>query len=137
MLEMRLIMAYLHSLANPDAPVVVTGKGESGVMARWLIDHGVPAERIIEETEATSTNENLENSRALFPDAERLVVVTSDFHAPRTRVWAAHLGVPITVMRAVTPPTSKPKNYAREMIALPHSVIRVLWRKLVRLLFGR
>lgn len=137
MLEARLSTALILSSSHPASPVVVTGKGESGVMARWLIEHGVPAERIVEEPQATSTNENLENSRALFPDASRLVVVTNGFHVARTRVWAAHLGVPITVVAAPTPKKSRLKNYARELIAVPHSVARVVWRKLVRRWFGR
>lgn len=106
-------------------------------MARWLIERGVPVGRIVEEPLATSTNENLENSRALFPDAARLLVVTNGFHVARTRVWAAHLGVPITVVAAPTPKKSRLKNYAREVIAVPHSAARVLWRRFVRRWFDR
>ncbi|WP_084560667.1 YdcF family protein [Corynebacterium appendicis] len=137
MLEARLSTALTLAHSRPAAPVVVTGKGESGVMARWLIAHGLPAPRIVEEPEATSTNENLENSRKLFPDAARLVVVTNGFHVARTKVWAAHLGVPITVVAAPTPKKSRLKNYAREVIAVPHSAARVVWRKLARRWFGR
>lgn len=106
-------------------------------MARWLTEHGLPAARIVEEPEATSTNENLENSRKLFPDAARLVVVTNGFHVARTKVRASHLGVPVTVVAAPTPKKSRLKNYAREIIAVPHSAARVVWRKLVRRWFGR
>ena len=137
MLEARLSTALSLCSSNPDSPVVVTGKGESGVMARWLIERGVPVGRIVEEPLATSTNENLENSRALFPDAARLLVVTNGFHVARTRVWAAHLGVPITVVAAPTPKKSRLKNYAREVIAVPHSAARVLWRRFVRRWFDR
>ena len=137
MLEARLSTALALAHSRPAATVVVTGKGESDVMARWLIDHGLPASRIVEEPEATSTNENLENSRKLFPDAARLVVVTNGFHVARTKVWAAHLGLPVTVVAAPTPKNSRLKNYAREIIAVPHSAARVVWRKLVRRWFGR
>lgn len=137
MLEARLTTALSLLSAYPDAPVVVTGKGESNVMARWLIERGVAAERIVDEPRATSTNENLENSRALFPAADHLVVVTNGFHVARTKVWAAHLGVPISVVAAPTPKKSRLKNYAREVIAVPHSAARVVWRKLVRRCVGR
>ncbi len=137
MLQARLATALSVATARPAAPVVVTGKGESDVMARWLIARGVPAARIIEEPLATSTNENLENSRALFPDASRLIVVTNGFHVARTKVWAAHLGVPIQVVAAPTPKKSRVKNYAREVFAVPHSATRVVWRKLARRWFGR
>lgn len=137
MLEARLSAAISLSSSHPDSPIVVTGKGESGVMARWLIERGVALERIVEEPLATSTNENLEKSRALFPDAGRLVVVTNGFHVARTRVWAAHLGIPISVVAAPTPKKSRLKNYAREIIAVPHSAARVMWRRFVRRRCGR
>ena len=137
MLEARLATALSVASTHSAAPVVVTGKGESAVMARWLIEHGLSASRIVEEPEATSTNENLENSRKLFPKAARLIVVTNGFHVARTKVWASHLGVPITVVAAPTPKTSRLKNYSREIIAVPHSAARVVWRKLVRRWFGR
>lgn len=106
-------------------------------MARWLIERGVDAARIVEEPKARSTNENLENSRALFPDAAQLLVVTNGFHVARTKVWAAHLGIPISVVAAPTPKKSRLRNYAREVIAVPHSAARVMWRRFVRRRCGR
>lgn len=137
MLEARLSTALSLSSSHPASPVVVTGKGESDVMARWLIERGVDAARIVEEPAARSTNENLENSRALFPDAAQLLVVTNGFHVARTKVWAAHLGIPISVVAAPTPKKSRLKNYAREVIAVPHSAARVMWRRFVRRRCGR
>ena len=100
-------------------------------MAGWLAGRGVPRELIVEEPCATSTNENLERTRALFPSASRLIVVTSNFHVRRTRVWAWHLGIPVEMVPARTPRRSRPKNYARELVALPHSAARVVWRRLM------
>ena len=141
MLRARLVAALVRwridARAGAERTIVVTGRGESGVMARWLAERGVPRELIVEEPHATSTNENLENSRALFPSVARLTVVTNGFHVARTKVWAAHLGVPVTVVAAPTPKKSRLKNYAREVVAVPHSAARVVWRKLVRRWFGR
>ena len=106
-------------------------------MAAWLVAHGVPESAVVLEPQARSTNENLERSRALFPDAAYLTVVTSGFHVLRTRVWAWHLGIPVRLVAAPTPETSRAKNYAREVVALPHSVARVVWRRFVRRVFGR
>ena len=106
-------------------------------MAAWLVACGVPETSVVLEPEARSTNENLERSRALFPDAPHLIVVTSGFHVPRTRVWAWHLGIPVRMVAAPTPESSRAKNYAREVVALPHSVARVVWRRFVRRAFGR
>ena len=138
MLHARLCSALIRwrtdARAGVRRTIVVTGRGESDVMARWLAERGVPRELIVEEPHATSTNENLENSRALFPHAPRLIVVTSNFHVRRTRVWAWHLGIPVEMVPARTPRRSRAKNYARELIALPHSAARVAWRRLAHTL---
>ena len=136
MLEFRLRRALEVWRAAP-APLVVTGFGEAEVMADWLLVRGVPESSIVLEPEARSTNENLERSRALFPEVACLTVVTSGFHVLRTRVWAWHLGIPVQMVAAPTPKTSRVKNYAREVVALPHSVARVVWRRFVRRVLGR
>lgn len=136
MLEFRLRRAIEVWRAAP-APLVVSGFGEAEVMADWLLVRGVPESSIVLEPQARSTNENLERSRALLPDAACLTVVTSGFHVLRTRVWAWHLGIPVQLVAAPTPKTSRVKNYAREVVALPHSVARVVWRRFVRRVLGR
>lgn len=100
-------------------------------MARWLISHGVPPEVIIEEPEATSTNENLENAHRLLPETARWLVTTNDFHALRTRMWAWHLGINVRVFPAITPPGRRWRHYLREKVVFPYSLVRVLWRKWV------
>ncbi|MFP7365018.1 YdcF family protein [Corynebacterium callunae] len=114
---------------HPETPIVVSGKGESGPMAQYLRARGV--RKVIEEDAATSTNENLENAQALLPKTTRWTVVSSDFHAWRTYLWAWHLGIRITVVTAKTPLPARLRMLARECVALPHSTTRVLWRKLV------
>lgn len=136
MLEFRLRKA-LEVWQREPAPLVVSGFEEASVMAAWLVAHGVPESSVVLEPHARSTNENLERSRALFPRAAYLTVVTSGFHVPRTRVWARHLGIPVRVVAAPTPRTSRTKNYLREVVALPHSTARVAWRRFVRRVFGR
>ncbi|AWB83527.1 YdcF family protein [Corynebacterium liangguodongii] len=129
MLEARLSSALTLWSAEPSRDIVVSGhRGEAAVMAAWLAQRGVAS--VVEEPLARSTNENLENSAALYPGV-RLTVVTSSFHVPRTRAWAWHLGIPVEVVSAPTPRRSRAKNYAREVIALPHSVARVVWRRLL------
>ncbi len=138
-LTTRLAKAVEVAQRDLGEPIVVSGKSEAHVMADYLIAHGVAHHRIIIEPFATSTNENLERSLALlldrgftFPSANQpLTVVTSDYHTFRTKVWAWHLGIPITVIAALTPPPHRQQDFAREIIALPHSTLRVLWRKWV------
>lgn len=116
-------------LIDAAGVVVVSGAGEAGVMAGWLVDHGVDPAKIVEEPEATSTNENLEKAHALLPDTTCWTVVTNDFHVLRTRLWAWHLGIPVRVVSARTPMPRKVTMYLRECFALPHSTLRVLWRR--------
>lgn len=136
MLEKRLEEALQIWLAEPR-PIVVSGFEEAGVMATWLTARGVPEAQVVLEPHARSTNENLERARSLFPEASYLTVVTSSFHVPRTKVWAWHLGIPVRMVGAPTPKSSRVKNYAREAVALPHSAARVVWRRLVRRVTGR
>ncbi|MDO5670140.1 MAG: YdcF family protein [Corynebacterium sp.] len=112
-------------------PVVVSGDGEAASMARWLVEHGVSEARIVKEPRARSTNENLENAAALFPDVARWTVVTSDFHVWRTRLWAWHLGIPVRVVGAPTQRRDLLVAGLREALALPHSALRILWRRVV------
>ncbi len=109
--------------------IIVSGRGEAGPMATYLIERGVPAERIVVELEATSTNENLENAHRLAPDAV-LHVVTNDFHILRTALWAWHLGIAVHLHSARTPWRLMPRNYLREVLATPHSAARIVWRRM-------
>lgn len=128
LLASRLDKAIEIATQESAVPVVVSGFGEAAAMADYLRAHGVS--NIVEEPWATSTNENLENSHALFPDTKQWTVVTNDFHAWRTYLWAWHLGIPITVVTAPTPPSQRFSMGLRECFALPHSALRVLWRKI-------
>lgn len=116
--------------AGTHPNVVVSGRGEAEVMAAWLAERGLAADRILLEPHATSTNENLENAHALLPDTRRWLTVTSEFHAWRARLWAWHLGVPVKIITARTPQGARKGNYLREVVATPHSALRVLWRKI-------
>lgn len=129
----RVLAARLrHALPLIDAAeaAVLSGAGEAGVMRDWLVEHGADEAKLRLEDQATSTNENLENSHALLPETRQWTVVTSDFHVLRTRLWARHLNIPVQVVGARTPSSARLKMYLRECFALPHSVLRVAWRKL-------
>lgn len=111
--------------------VVVSGHmGEAEAMRDWLISHGVPSDVITVENQARSTNENLEQAFSVLKGYPRWIVVTSDFHAWRTTMWAWHHGLAIDVVTARTPISKAPKMWIREAFALPHSFGRILWRKL-------
>ncbi len=81
---------------NPELVVIVSGGqgadeeiAEGNVMAAYLEAHGADMSRVIAETRAHNTRENLQNSMALVGrDDVSLVIVTSDFHVSRA-CWIA------------------------------------------------
>lgn len=122
-------LRYALPLIDAADTVVLSGAGEAYSMRDWLVEHGADRGKLVVEPSATSTNENLEHAHAQFPGTARWTVVTSDFHVLRTRVWAWHLGIPVEVRGARTPGVWRLKMFLRECVALPHSTLRVLWRR--------
>lgn len=127
LLASRLDTALTLADGHPTRPIVVSGLNEAAAMASYLTQHG--AVNVIEEPSATSTNENLENARTLLPDTSQWTVVTNGFHALRTRLWAWHLGIPVCIVVVQTPREVRVQMLFRECCALPHSALRVLWRR--------
>ena len=99
-------------------------------MRDWLVRNGVDAARIITEDRATSTNENLENTRELLVDWPEWIVVTNEFHAPRVKLWAWHHGYRVRMVAARTPIVRIPHLWTREVFALLHSALRIIWRRI-------
>ena len=104
----------------PDALIAVTGGGtawqnpgatEAGVMADWLIAHGVKEERILKEDASRTTGDNAEFTCRLLvqnhPEVKALAMVSSDYHVP--------LGVLLFEEEALL--------YEYETGALPFSVV--------------
>ena len=85
-------------------------------MARWLHARGIPG--VVEESESTSTIENLRNAAPLVPKAP-VIVVTSDFHVFRTRWLTRRHGLAgWTVEGAPTPARYWSTSMLREFLAL-------------------
>lgn len=63
---------------------------EASAMNQWLISHGIDSSRIILESEATSTEENLLYSKALIPDVDssKIAVCSSEYHLFRAKTMA-------------------------------------------------
>lgn len=104
-LRSRLDAALCYLEDNPDVPVVLTGGmgygeeiTEAQCMYNWLTARGVDPERLILEEQAGNTAENFAFSRELLeqrgvdPAADRVAVVTNDFHIARSRLIAARQG---------------------------------------------
>ena len=103
-LRVRLGKAREFMQEHPDRAVIVSGgqgpgeaDTEASVMARYLIEHGADASRIIEEDKASNTRENLLFSAKLAEaaglDTSRVLIVTSDFHMCRAKYIARTLSM--------------------------------------------
>ena len=70
-------------------------------MANWLMDHGIPEERIILEEQADNTEENIRFSKELLAGqgidlTGSIAVVSSDYHLYRASLyWASPGFVPV------------------------------------------
>lgn len=130
-LAKRLNKAYEYHLKNPDATIIVAGgQGpqedipEALAMKRYLVDKGVPEEKIIMEDKSTSTIENFRFSYDIMfeknlPTHYSVVLVTNAYHVYRASEYAEaegfkeikHLGTDIIWYTI-------PMNYMREMMAV-------------------
>jgi uncharacterized SAM-binding protein YcdF (DUF218 family) len=102
-LKDRLDCALEYHRKNPNAVIVVTGgQGpqedipEGLAMERYLLQNGVPQDRIIKEDRSTSTYENFANAKDLLDEhfsAEYTVAfISNDFHIFRAGSLARQVG---------------------------------------------
>lgn len=98
----RMQIALTAAEQYPNAYILVTGGAtgyhsaitEAEAMADWLAAKGVPHDRIIQETNALSTEKNAINGLRIlksdYPQVKHLAIVTSDYHMIRSHlVFAA------------------------------------------------
>lgn len=101
-LEGRLKIALEAARKYPNAYILVTGGAtssgsgatEAGRMADWLIQNGIASQRIIQENQAFSTEQNaiygMKLLKSDYPQVRHLAMVTSDYHMIRSHlVFAA------------------------------------------------
>ncbi|HNY86110.1 MAG TPA: YdcF family protein [Candidatus Hydrogenedentes bacterium] len=136
-LRRRLETAADYLRENPGARAVVSGgRGpgetitEAVAMRTFLVKAGVAQERILPEDRATSTAENLRNSRAVLEAAgafatgkPRVAVVTSGFHLFRVRLLARRAGIELLPVAAPTPWYLLPNACLREYLAVVKSLL--------------
>jgi uncharacterized SAM-binding protein YcdF (DUF218 family) len=88
----RLVVGLSSAMKYPNAYVAVTGGAtsdvegitEAGQMAQWLMERGVDSQRLIVETRAMNTLQNVQRIFGIlnntYPQIRELAVVTSDYH---------------------------------------------------------
>lgn len=118
---------------NPTTKVITSGgqgKGEDisegRAMAQYLVQHGIPRNRIIIEETSKNSDENIKNSLGIISEREggnlsdrSIVVVSNDFHMFRaTRLIRKQSGSLVKGLPSKTIWYTIPNNYVREMFAI-------------------
>ena len=114
--------------AESDVKCIVTGgQGddeaftESSVMKNYMVEKGIPEDRIVEEDKASNTRENLAFSKKIaakedLPDD--FVLVTQGFHQHRANNYAKELGIDSQGAKAYTSKGLWIGYWSRECIAV-------------------
>lgn len=123
---------------NKNAYVVVSGGqgddekvSEAEAMQKYLIEHGIPNEKIILEDKSRNTNENFKYSKEKIEehsnktiDKVKVKIVTTDFHALRSRIIAKRQGyTQVDNYSSATKWYHIPINYAREGFAMVKTIL--------------
>lgn len=125
----RALRLYRREQEAGRSPVIVVtgGKGsdehvsEAFAMSEYLFERGVPAEDVVLEDRATTTEENLRYSKKLLADrglTGRVVAVTNNYHVFRTAVLSRKQGLRLQVIGAPTAWYFVPSAFLREFVAL-------------------
>jgi uncharacterized SAM-binding protein YcdF (DUF218 family) len=96
-------------------------RSEGEAMAEYLRDAGVPADRVLAETEAENTEQNLLFSRAIAEShrpGSRVLIVTSDYHVLRSAMLARRVGLAAAATGARTARYFVPSATLREFAAV-------------------
>ena len=125
-LSWRLDAAY-EAYQQKKVPIIVCGAQggdepmtEAQAMALYLTDKGVPETDILKDPDSFNTNQNLQNAAALLkdvPDVKKVLIVTSDYHVPRSLAIARDLGFTACGLGSPCKPEYWLKNHAREALA--------------------
>lgn len=127
MLQKRCDVALETLESNPNAVCVVSGGqgegediSEAEAMRRYLVERGVPEERIVIEDKSTSTRENIRLSAELLKERgiKRAVIVTNDFHQYRADIYARRNGLTVGHHSNKTPRRNLLNYWVREWAAL-------------------
>ncbi len=125
-LTWRLDAAY-DAFAQNNVPVVVCGAQgkdepmtEAEAMKSYLMDKGIPEGFILTDPESFNTSQNLKNAGNLlsvYPEVRKVLIVTSDYHVPRSLALARDNGMQAAGLGSPCKPEYWLKNHGREALA--------------------
>lgn len=134
MLEERLQAALRFMKKHPEVPCVVSGgKGddedisEAECMYQYLVDAGIPDERIYLEGKSKNTGENITFSMELIRReglCPQLALVSNEFHIYRATKIARHLGFSARGVPARTAWWLFPTYFVRELLCIANEWLR-------------
>ena len=123
-LELRMEAARKSYLENPRLIICCGAQGanepvpEGESMREWLIEKGVPEEMILVENKSLNTHQNLQNAVEMLPEtAEKVTIITSDYHLPRAMAIARDMGLDAEGIGSPCKPEYWVKNHFREVLA--------------------
>ena len=128
-LKRRLDITVDYYNKNPNAIIVVSGgqgpqesTTEAQAMKKYLTEHSIPADRILCEDRATSTEENFAFSKAIldeiFTEEYTVAFITNDYHVYRSEFIASKACyADIRHIHADTPYHLLVPNVVRECLA--------------------
>ena len=119
--------AAVEAYRRKTVPVIVCGaRGkdepmtEAEAMKSYLIQNNIPEDMILTDPDSFNTNQNLKNAATLLkgnPEVKKVLLVTSDYHVPRSLAIARDLGFDACGMGSPCKPEYWLKNHAREALA--------------------
>lgn len=124
-LKYRLDKAIDYLNNNPDAICIVSGGQGSNEpfpeaygMKRYLVEHGISGERILEEDQSKTTEQNLKFCRKLIQEEASVGIITNDFHMFRAMQIARKQGYETACgLAASSTKFYLPNNMFREYLA--------------------
>ena len=119
--------AAIEAWKEKQVPIVVCGAQgsdepmpEAEAMRKYMIEKGIPAEDIMIDPDSFNTNQNLTNAQKLLSSHTSIgsiLVVTSDYHVPRSLAIAEDLGFKASGLGSPCKPEYWLKNHTREALA--------------------
>ncbi|WP_307854708.1 ElyC/SanA/YdcF family protein [Micromonospora sp. C31] len=97
----RLEVAHRLFTTGKVSAILVTGDNmtaeydEPGAMRRWLIEQGVPADKVVRDHAGFDTYDSCARAKRIF-GVDRATVVTQSFHLPRAVTVCRQLGIDAT-----------------------------------------
>lgn len=134
-LQKRLDGCIDYHSRNPDAYIVVTGGysrfnncTEGSAMKKYLVEKGIPSDRILTDEKAENTKENFMYSKQLLENAgigtDGICYITNSFHIYRAGVYAKQQGFgDITALSVKTDPAVFIPAVLREVCAVAAQMI--------------